>query len=84
MPKIKSHLSFQILSLLAVGFLLGLGYTSYAQGTFHINPLFQKIDPEKDVFYTGVTEDEKNFTLLYGRLDYMTDQLERVIDTCAK
>lgn len=80
-----------------LGTLIGIGITlsgTILAQTFiepYQNPLFDKIDPA-----TGLklpkdtkapkeyTQEQNDMTMLYGRLDYIVNQLNQLQDTCSK
>jgi len=80
-----------------LGTLIGIGITItgtiLAQSVIepYQNPLFDKIDPatglklpKDDKAPKEYTQLQNDMTMLYGRLDYIVNQLNQLQDTCAK
>lgn len=73
--KTKTHLSFYVLSLIAVGFLLGLGYTSYAQ---EIATTTEAFIPEEKTF------SERYFEIYEAKVitDKLASKYAQLYDAC--
>lgn len=76
-----SVLLFGLVIGVSIGF-AGSILAQTADPSFKINSLFSS-DTLSEKEYIGISETERNFTLLYGKLEYMQKQLNQVIDTCA-